>query len=141
MARQGFLYALLVMICWGIAPIFAKIGLSKLPPLTALVFRNTFIAVMFLSTILVSGGAKTLFTSDIRSVILILIEASLAGLIGQYFYYKAVKVWEASRVLPIVGAFPLVTFIIAVFVLSEKITMAKALGALFVVAGVGLLGI
>ena len=141
MARQGFLYALLVMVCWGIAPIFAKIGLSKLPPLTAVVFRNTFIVVMFLSAMLVNGSVKTLFTSDIRSVVLILIEASLAGLVGQYFYYKALKTWEASRVVPIVGAFPLVTFFIAVFVLAEKITLMKVLGALFIVAGVALLGI
>ena len=49
--------------------------------------------------------------------------------------------WEASRVVPIVGAFPLVTFFIAVVVLSEKITLLKVLGALFIVAGVGLLGI
>jgi len=141
MVRQGFLYALLVMICWGTAPIFAKIGLSKLPPLTALVFRNTFIAIMFLSAMFINGSAKTIFTSDIRSVVFILIEALLAGLIGQYFYYKAVKVWEASRVVPIVGAFPLVTFFIAVLVLSEKVTLLKVLGALFIVAGVGLLGI
>ncbi len=139
--RQGFLYALLVMICWGTAPIFAKLGLSKLPPLTALVFRNTFIAVMFLSAIVINGSAKSLFTSDMRGVIWILIEASLAGLVGQYFYYKAVKVWEASRVVPIVGAFPLVTFFIAVLVFSEKVTLAKALGAIFIVVGVGLLGI
>lgn len=141
MVRQGFLYALLVMICWGTAPIFAKIGLSKLPPLTALVFRNTFIAIMFLLAMLINGSMKTIFTSDIRSVVFILIEALLAGLIGQYFYYKAVKVWEASRVVPIVGAFPLVTFFIAVLILSEKVTLLKVLGALFIVAGVGLLGI
>ena len=141
MARQGFIYALIVMLCWGIAPIFAKIGLSKLPPLTAVVFRNTFIAIMFIAAITFSGQAKTLFTSDARSIIIILIEASLAGIVGQYFYYKAVKVWEASRVLPIVGAFPLVTFIIATIILAEKITLAKSIGVVLVVIGVGLLGI
>ncbi len=139
--HKGFIYALLVMLCWGSAPVFAKLGLSKMPPLTALVFRNTFIAIMFLSSILISGNIRTLAASDTRSVILILIEASLAGLIGQYFYYKAVKVWEASRVVPIVGAFPLVAFIMSVIILSEKITIAKAIGVILVVAGVGLLGI
>ncbi|MFC1807504.1 EamA family transporter [Candidatus Omnitrophota bacterium] len=141
MPRQGFFYALIVMFCWGLAPIFAKTGLAKLPPLTAIVFRNTFIAIMFITVFLMSGKAKTLFTSDIRGVSLILVEAVLAGLIGQYFYYKAVKVWEASRVVPIVGAYPLVSFIIAVFFLSEKITLAKSAGAILVVIGVGLLGI
>jgi len=141
MARQGFFYALMVMLCWGIAPIFAKTGLSKLPPLTAIVFRNTFIIIMFISALVLSGQTKTLFNSDLKSVFLILAEALFAGLLGQYFYYKAVKVWEASRVVPIVGAYPLVSFIIAVFFLSEKITLAKSLGAVFVVIGVGLLGI
>ncbi|NQT95189.1 MAG: EamA family transporter [Candidatus Omnitrophica bacterium] len=141
MARQGFIYALIVMICWGLAPIFAKAGLAKLPLMTAIVFRNTFIAIIFLSAFLMSGQLKTLSTCNMGSVFLILIEALLAGLIGQYFYYKAVKVWEASRVVPIVGAYPLVSFIIAVLVLSEKVTLAKSLGVVFVVIGVGLLGI
>lgn len=137
--RQGFVYSMLVMICWGLAPVFAKVGLAKLPPLTAVTFRNTFIGIMFLSAFFISGQAKGLFASDIKSIFLILIEASLAGLIGQYFYYKAVKVWEASRVVPIVGAYPLVSFIVAVIFLSEKITLAKSLGAALVVIGVGLL--
>jgi len=141
MAKQGFIYALIVMVCWGLAPIFAKTGLAKLPPLTAIVFRNTFILIMFVSALALSGQVKTLFRSDLRSVFLILAEASLAGLIGQYFYFKAVKVWEASRVVPIIGAYPLVSFIIAVFFLSEKITLAKSVGAILVVIGVGLLGI
>jgi transporter family protein len=139
--KQGFVYAVLVMICWGFAPIFAKTGLAKLPPLTAVFFRNTFIAIMFAGLFFMSGQAKHIFTSDIRSVGLILIEACLAGLLGQYFYYKAVKVWEASRVVPIVGAYPLVSFIIAVLFLSEKITLVKSIGAALVVAGVALLGI
>lgn len=141
MAKQGFIYAVLVMLCWGIAPIFAKAGLTKLSPLTAIAFRNTFIAVMFLSAFFISGQAKNLFNNDIKSVAFILAEALFAGLLGQFFYYKAVKVWEASRVVPIAGAYPLVSFIIAVIFLSEKITLAKSLGAIFVIIGVGLLGI
>jgi transporter family protein len=141
MVKQGFVYALLVMLCWGLAPVFAKAGLTKLPPLTAVVFRNTFIAIMFIAAFLMSGQIKNIFSSDIRSVFLILVEALLAGLLGQYFYYKAVKVWEASRVVPIVGAYPLISFIIAIIFLSEKITLAKSLGAILVVIGVGLLGI
>lgn len=139
--RQGFIYSILVLICWGLAPIFAKTGLAKLPPLTAVAFRNTFITIMFLSALFISGQARGIMSSDIKSVFLILIEASLAGLIGQYFYYKAVKVWEASRVVPIVGAYPLVSFIVAVILLSEKVTLIKSLGAVLVVIGVGLLGI
>lgn len=141
MNRQGFIYAVLVMICWGLAPVFAKTGLAKLPPLTAIVFRNTFIAVVFLSAFFISGQAKGLTGIDARSVYLILAEALFAGLLGQYFYYKAVKVWEASRVVPIVGAYPLVAFIVAVLLLSEKVTLAKSLGAVLVVIGIALLGI
>lgn len=139
--RQGFIYSILVVICWGLAPVFAKMGLAKLPPLTAVAFRNTFIAIMFLVAFFMSSQSKGLMSSDIKSIFLILVEASLAGLIGQYFYYKAVKVWEASRVVPIVGAYPLVSFIVAVIFLSERITLAKSLGAILVVIGVGLLGI
>ncbi|MFH1867848.1 MAG: EamA family transporter [Candidatus Omnitrophota bacterium] len=141
MMRQGFLYAIIVMVCWGLAPVFAKLGLAKLPPLTAVTFRNTFIGITFLSAFLFSGQIKSVMNSDIKSVLLILAEAVLAGLIGQYFYYKAVKVWEASRVVPIVGAYPLVSFIVAIIFLSEKITITKSIGAALVITGVVFLGI
>ncbi len=139
--HKGFLFALLTMLCWGFAPVFAKIGLSKLDTLTALVFRNTFIAIMLLLVFFFSGQAKTIFTSNIKSIYLIIIEAALAGLIGQYFYYKAVKTWEVSKVVPIVGAYPLVSFLIAFLFLSERITICKTAGIALIVTGIALLGI
>lgn len=139
--HKGFLFSLLTMICWGFAPLFAKLGLSKLETLTALVFRNTFIAIMLLLAFFASGQAKTIFSSNIKYIYLIIIEAALAGLIGQYFYYKAVKTWEVSRVVPIVGAYPLVSFLVAFLFLSEKITMLKTAGIALVITGVVLLGI
>lgn len=138
--HKGLLFALLTMLCWGFAPIFARMGLSKMEILTALVFRNTFISIMLIGAFLFTGQAKTFFTANPKAIGLIIIEAALAGLIGQYFYYKAVKTWEVSKVVPIVGAYPLVSFLVAFLFLSEKITLLKTAGIIFVVAGIALLG-
>jgi transporter family protein len=62
-----------------------------------------------------------------------------SGLLGQWTYYKALKYAEASRVVPIVGGYPLIAFALAVLLLGESITAQKLGGAALVVAGIVLL--
>ena len=139
--HMGFVFALLTMLCWGFAPIFARLGLSKIELFTALAVRNTFLAIILLIAFFTSGESKNIFASNPKYLLLILIEATFAGLIGQYFYYKAVKVWEVSRVVPIVGAYPLVSFLIAFLFLAEQLTLYKVIGIVLVVSGIVFLGI
>jgi transporter family protein len=46
---------------------------------------------------------------------------------------------ETSKVVPIASAFPLITLVIAVIFLSEKISIIKGSGALLIIAGIILL--
>ena len=76
---------------------------------------------------------------DARSWILIIMSGVFSGLLGQWTYYKALKYAEASRVVPIVGGYPLVAFVLAIFLLGESITAQKLCGVMLVVAGIVLL--
>ncbi len=62
-----------------------------------------------------------------------------AALLGQLFYYYALKSGEASIVVPLVASFPVFTSIIAFFFLGERLTAMKASGLVLVVLGVILL--
>jgi transporter family protein len=142
MALQAFLFALLTAVFWGVATVLDKLALAKLQPIVGVLIRSVAISVVALA----AAGAtmrervwEGWGDIDARTWFFIIASGMCSGLIGQWTYYKALKYAEASRIVPIVGGYPLVAFILAVLVLGESITAQKLCGAALVVAGIVLL--
>lgn len=57
------------------------------------------------------------------------------------FFYLALGAGEASKVVPVTAAYPAVTFVLSVMVLSEHISAVKVGGLLLVMGGVVVLTI
>ena len=135
-----FWLAVFAMICWGIAPIFAKLGLASVNPLAALVVR-TLVAAGLISSFWIasSGGIEPIRAIPAKAWIFIVIEAILATLVGDLAYYAAVKYGEVSMVSIIMSCSPLVTVACAALILSEPVTFWRLLGACFVFLGIILL--
>lgn len=68
--------------------------------------------------------------------IFIAVEGICAALLGQLFYYYALKSGDASMVVPLIASFPLFTFIIASIFLGDKVTLTKLLGLALIILGV-----
>ncbi|HEX3010490.1 MAG TPA: EamA family transporter [Syntrophomonadaceae bacterium] len=131
--------ALLGMICWGIAPIFAKLGLQNINPSTGLLLR-TMIAVVLVSTWMgVSGGITQFKQITLQQSFLIAAEAILATVLGDLAYFAAIKAGDVSVISMIMAASPLVTMIGAAFFLEEPITVFKCLGAGYIILGIWLI--
>lgn len=128
--------ALLGMICWGIAPIFAKMGLQNINPALGLGLR-TMIAVVLVSTWMGFSGGMTQFKQiTLQQSILIAMEAILATVLGDLAYFAAIKAGNVSLVSMIMSASPLVTMVCAVLFLGEQITVLKCLGAGYIILGI-----
>lgn len=140
MERSGLAYALLAALLWGSAPVLEKLGLVKISPLAGLAIRTITITIILVAIALFTDMAKEIVRVDSRSLFFLVVSGIIAGLLGMLAYFKALKCWEASRVVPIVGAYPLFAFLFALLFLGEKLTLQKALGVLLVVGGVFLLG-
>jgi bacterial/archaeal transporter family protein len=56
-------------------------------------------------------------------------------------FYIALRSGDASRVVPLTSAYPVVTLILSALVLAERITVLRGAGALIVVCGVVLLSL
>jgi bacterial/archaeal transporter family protein len=72
------------------------------------------------------------------------IMAILSGLLaagGLIVFFIALRHGEASRVVPITSAYPLVTLVLSAIVLAEHITVLRLLASALVVGGVILLSI
>jgi len=128
--------AIFGMICWGIAPIFAKIGLKDINPVAGLTIRTLFAASVVTGWNILSGNIAQVKNVPMDSWILIAIEAILATLVGDLAYFAAIKKGDVSLVTIIMSSSPLVTIICAVIFLGEQITLVKFVGAVLVILGI-----
>ncbi|MFZ5631230.1 MAG: EamA family transporter [Bacillota bacterium] len=136
MLTLSIILAILAMVCWGVAPIFSKLGLVKVDPFMALTVRSFSVTVILFFSGLMLGKLNGLAMGDKKSYLFIILEGILAALLGQLAYYYAQKLGDISRVAPIVAAFPVVTVILAVAILGEKFTWSKLIGTLLIISGI-----
>jgi transporter family protein len=134
-----FLLALFGMVCWGIAPIFAKVGLSNTSPLPGLAIRTIFAASLVSSWVVCSGTLSQLKSISVNTWILIGIEAILATLVGDLAYYAAIKKGDVSFVTIIMSSSPLITILCSVVFLGEQITFLRIVGSCLIVLGIVLI--
>lgn len=134
-----FFLALFGMICWGIAPIFAKIGLNNTNPTAGLAIRTLFAAGLISSWVICSGSLHQLKSISATSWLLIGIEAILATLVGDLAYFAAIKKGEVSFVSIIMSSSPLVTLVCSTIFLGEQLTLLRVGGALLILLGIVLI--
>lgn len=135
---KGLWYAIAGAICWGAAPIFSKMGLVRLDPALALSVRSFAVSLALAAYLTASGGWSGFTLLPAKSAFLVVIEGILAALLGQFFYYQAIKHWEVSKVSPIMAVFPALTVALAFAFLGEKMTIQKVAGTALIMAGVWL---
>ena len=60
----------------------------------------------------------------------------IASGLAMIIYFKALKLTQASRVVPITSIYPLFTVILSALILGEKVSLRIAIGAILIVIGV-----
>ncbi len=73
-------YSLIAMFFYGIAPLFAKAGLSGISPIQAMALRSLVVCVGIYAGILLSGRGSLLTGWSARGALFITLEALCAGL-------------------------------------------------------------
>jgi transporter family protein len=136
---DAFWWAILTACVWGIVPVLEKTGLARVEPFTALFFRclGVIIGIFLLAVFLVKP--HQIRQVDLKSMSLLILSGFLASFVAQITFYHGLKIGGVSRVVPVSGAYPLIAFILGVFVLGEALTWQKTVGMVLVVAGVWLL--
>lgn len=137
---QGFYWALLTAFVWGAVPLLEKIGLSKIEPFPGLLLRCLGVILgLILLVIFRFQTVKEAMVAKPQAVFFIMLGGLLASVVGQMFFYRALKVGELSKVVPVAAGYPVISFILGIIFLSEKITLVKLSGVGLVVLGAVLL--
>lgn len=124
------------MLCWGIAPVFAKAALKNIDPIAGLVLRTIFAASVVSGWVFASGSFSKVSSIPASSWWLIGIEALLATLVGDLAYYAALKKGDVSLVTIIMSSSPLITILCSVLFFGEIMTVKRLIGAVLVIAGI-----
>lgn len=136
---NAYLLAGIAMVFWGIAPIFGKLGLGGIQPLAALTIRSLIISALLVLAVTASGQWGNVTGVTAKDTMFIALEGICAALLGQLAYYYALKFGEVGHVSPIVAAFPVVALLLGIVFLGEKISIAKIVATILIVAGIVLL--
>lgn len=130
------LVGLLGAICWGVAPIFGKLGLRHIHPMDGLVARTGVTLGFLLLWVIGTGGMSRLKGIDSSDWFYLGVEAFLATLAGDLAYYAALKWGSAGHAAVILSVSPVVTAWAANLFLGESMSPTQFLGIALVTLGV-----
>ncbi len=113
-------------------------GLTKVDPLIGVTVRSAIVTAGLLLLTFLMGKGRALVELDGKTIFLFGASGMMAGLLGMWTYYGALKVEATSKIVPIAACYPLVTALLSVLVLKEGITLQRVIGTALIVSGVWL---
>jgi transporter family protein len=114
--------------------ILAKIGVQGVPSTLATAIRTTVVLIFAWLMVLQTGELRLITTLSRRSLLFLGLSGIATG-ISWLAYFRALQLGPASRVAPIDKMSLPLTVILAVLVLSEKVTWPVGLGIALMTIG------
>lgn len=123
---------------WGATPILEKMGLAKVDPLIGVTVRSAVVTAGLLILTFLLGKGKALMEVDGKSFLIFGASGLMAGILGMWTYYMALKMEATSKVVPIAACYPLVTVLLSVLILNEGLSVSRVIGTALIVSGIWL---
>jgi len=131
----GVVLSLAAAFSWGSSTILVRVGLKRLSPIGANIFRLYVASTLFLLILGVTGNLGV-FRLPTRLLLLAFISAQFGFVIGDYFYFSALKRMGVSRTVPIISTYPLWAILWAMLFLGERVRPHVIIGAVLVVLAI-----
>lgn len=131
---KWYLAAFLSAIFAAITAILAKIGIKDVNSNLATAIRTTVI-IGFTWLIVFFEGTQNQLTNISKTSYLFLVLSGIATGLSWLFYFYALKVGEANKVVPVDKLSLVLTIILAWVILKEKITPGIAFGSVLMTIG------
>lgn len=128
------IFALASSIFAALTSILAKIGIDGVNSTLATAIRTVVVLVMSWGMVFITNVQSGILEISRRSW-LFLILSGLATGASWLFYYKALQIGEASKVVPVDKFSIVITLIFAAIFLHEQFTFKSVIGCILIVAG------
>lgn len=127
-------YALLSALFAALTSILAKIGINGVDSNLATAIRTVVVLVMAWGLVFMTGVQKQISNIGARSWLFLVLSGIATGL-SWLFYYQALQMGDASRVVPIDKSSVVISMVLAFVVLKEQLTWQSIVGGLLIIAG------
>jgi len=128
------LYALLAALFAALTSILAKLGLENVNSNLATAIRTVVVLIMAWGLVFITGKQHEVVNIAQRSWIFLTLSGCATGL-SWLFYYKALQLGEASKVIPIDKFSVVISMVLAFVILGEAMTVKTIIGGLLITLG------
>lgn len=128
------IYALLSALFAALTSILAKIGIENINSNLATAIRTVVVLVMAWGIVLINGSINQIGNITQKSWIFLILSGIATGL-SWLFYYKALQIGDASKVVPIDKFSVVITMVLAFVILKEAVTIKTVVGGIFITIG------
>lgn len=128
------LFAVLSAVFAALTSILAKIGIDGVNSNLATAIRTVVVVVMAWGMVFLTNAQGGIVQISKRSWIFLILSGIATGA-SWLFYYKALQIGEASKVVPIDKLSVVITLILAFVFLHEQFTVKSLIGCILIAAG------
>lgn len=128
------IFALLSALFASLTSILAKIGIDGINSNLATAIRTVVVLIMAWGIVFITGTQHQVANINQKSWIFLILSGIATGL-SWLFYYKALQLGEASKVIPIDKFSVVISMILAFVILKETVTAKTVIGGILITAG------
>lgn len=128
------LYAALSALFAAFTSILAKIGIENVDSNLATAIRTVVVLILAWGIVFITGKHGGITNITAKSWTFLILSGCATGL-SWMFYYKALQIGEASKVVPVDKFSVVISMVLAFTVLGEAISLKTALGGVLITLG------
>ncbi|MCL2265515.1 MAG: EamA family transporter [Treponema sp.] len=128
------LFALLSAVFAALTTIFAKIGLNNINSNLAVAIRTVIVLVMAWAIVFFTGKHNEIAAISQKNILFLILSGLATGL-SWIFYYRALQIGDASKVIPIDKLSIVFGMVMAFVILKEAVTLKTIIGGALITIG------
>ena len=133
-SNMWFLFAILSAFFASLTSILAKIGIENVNSHLATAIRTVVVLIMAWGIVFITGSQNGISQVSTKSFVFLILSGISTGL-SWIFYYYALQIGDASKVVPVDKFSVVISMVLAFFILKEAITLKTFLGGLLITIG------
>ena len=132
--RMWVVYALLSAFFAAATSVLAKVGIDNVNSNLATAIRTVVVLVMAWGIVFITGTQSQVADIGPKSWLFLILSGIATGL-SWLFYYKALQLGEAGKVVPIDKFSVVISMVLAFLILHETVSIKTVIGGILITAG------